>query len=196
MVFADYYRQLVPAYSWYLHSLLRGGISVGGGGGHGGVGQARHAQTPGVTSDQYSDDAINVDDDTSGSYDVMSRASDDKLEAAMLCGATGGAERPRTAFQEGVTVSYTHDAFFVSDGRSRRKRLYTPADNKSRYACSECGKHYATSSNLSRHKQTHRSPDSEQAKSCPSCGKVSKYTYMQASRVMTAKMRTDCREAD
>lgn len=42
----------------------------------------------------------------------------------------------------------------------------------SRYPCSECGRHYATSSNLSRHKQTHRSPDSQLAKRCPTCGKV------------------------
>lgn len=79
------------------------------------------------------------------------------------------------------TVAYTYEAFFVSDGRSKRKvnttasdlsAVILPNDNKAKYTCTECGKQYATSSNLSRHKQTHRSLDSQSAKKCQVCGKA------------------------
>ncbi len=50
-----------------------------------------------------------------------------------------------------------------SDGRSRKW---------SQFKCDECGKAYATSSNLSRHMQTHRNVNSGNGKSCPTCGKT------------------------
>ncbi len=83
-----------------------------------------------------------------------------------------------SSFQEGVTVGYTFDALFVSDGRSKRRR--SAPKEQQRYKCSQCGKSYATSSNLSRHKQTHRPLDSHYAKRCPDCSKA--YVSMPALR--------------
>jgi len=101
----------------------------------------------------------------------------------------------RSDFQLGVTVGYTYEAFIATDGRSRRRKTAeapqgdeqhqaaagldvnavatTTVERRAsgRYACSECGRHYATSSNLSRHKQTHRSLDSRYARTCPHCHK-------------------------
>ena len=90
----------------------------------------------------------------------------------------------RSSFQCGVTVGYTYEAFVATDGRSRRRRPGVPVlsdqgpravgqDSRlsGRYTCCECGRHYATSSNLSRHKQTHRSLDSRYARACPHCHK-------------------------
>jgi DNA-directed RNA polymerase subunit RPC12/RpoP len=96
------------------------------------------------------------------------------------------------------TVAYTYEAFFVSDGRSKRKvsggssgselsAVILPNDNKAKYTCTECGKQYATSSNLSRHKQTHRSLDSQSAKKCQVCGKA--YVSMPALAMHVSKIK-------
>ncbi|KAL1130792.1 hypothetical protein AAG570_012033 [Ranatra chinensis] len=90
------------------------------------------------------------------------------------------------------TVAYTYEAFFVSDGRSKKKTIEVCQENKQRYTCSECGKHYATSSNLSRHKQTHRSLDSQSAKKCVTCGKAYVSMPALAMHLLTHKLNHAC----
>ena len=62
--------------------------------------------------------------------------------------------------------SFTVDSMLCNDGRNR---LSTNKTDK--YKCEDCGKHFATSSNLSRHRQTHRARTDENTKSCEICHK-------------------------
>ncbi|XP_074531609.1 transcriptional repressor scratch 2-like [Halichoeres trimaculatus] len=107
------------------------------------------------------------------------------------------------------------NAFLVSDGRSRRRPSKrcpwkgdsqsdngedvepedcspTKGKSKGRHVCGECGKSYATSSNLSRHKQTHRSLDSQQARKCPTCHKVYVSMPALAMHMLTHDLKHAC----
>merc|ERR1719209_683687 len=91
----------------------------------------------------------------------------------------------------GKTTAYTYEAFFASDGRSKKVPVLAE-ETKPKYTCSECGKHYATSSNLSRHRQTHRTLDSGNAKKCQICNKM--YVSMPAlsMHVLTHNLNHKC----
>ena len=79
----------------------------------------------------------------------------------------------RVKYQNIFKTSKYFQAFFASDGRSKKQQVVIE-ESKPKYTCSECGKNYATSSNLSRHRQTHRTLDSNNAKKCHICNKVRK----------------------
>jgi len=83
--------------------------------------------------------------------------------------------------------SFTVESFFSTDGRSK-----SSCQEKQKYNCLECGKNYATSSNLSRHKQTHKSLSPENAKACHICHKLYVSAPALAMHVLTHNLAHKC----
>ncbi|CAN7975066.1 hypothetical protein HPB47_023726 [Ixodes persulcatus] len=152
--------------------------------------------------------ALSLQPSHTGDLSLSSPSSEGRRSSspASSCSSTsysaGGTARP-SKYNTAVTVSYTYDAFFISDGRSRRRTSVASissgcpvrrpvSEDRPRYTCGECGKNYATSSNLSRHKQTHRSPDSQLAKKCPTCDKVYVSMPALAMHVLTHNLSHKC----
>jgi len=115
-------------------------------------------------------------------------------EASSDSSSTTDISSPSPSLSGGETSPYNESpstpSLSIADGRAKKQK--DGIRDKSKYICSECGKHYATSSNLSRHKQTHRSLDSTNAKKCPICGKM--YVSMPAlsMHVLTHNLNHKC----
>ncbi|KAK4877441.1 hypothetical protein RN001_009947 [Aquatica leii] len=92
-------------------------------------------------------------------------------------------KKPKTRFFKVVPID--------TDGSSKLEAEEEPPKS-SRYVCMDCGKQYATSSNLSRHRQTHRSLDSQSAKKCMTCGKAYVSMPALAMHVLTHKLAHSC----
>lgn len=103
-------------------------------------------------------------------------------------------QKSKSAQVFGMTI---FDAVMINDGRSKKGNgdaevIHIEERRKGRYKCPQCGKQYATSSNLSRHKQTHRSLDSQSAKKCNTCGKAYVSMPALAMHLLTHKLTHSC----
>jgi scratch-like protein len=82
--------------------------------------------------------------------------------------------------------SFTADSLHFHDGRSKFQA------RKDKFPCPDCGRNFATSSNLSRHQQTHKELSPETAKSCPVCKKMYVSTPALSMHILTHSLSHKC----
>ena len=85
--------------------------------------------------------------------------------------------------------AFTIDSLYQTDGRSKYQNQNV---TKSKFKCEQCGKNFATSSNLSRHKQTHKTLSTETAKSCHICHKMYVSTPALQMHILTHNLNHKC----
>ena len=164
---------------------------------------------------EHSSDAETIGlSSSSSSYDDKSSSSSSSSSKPKKHSLLMNALSKKTPKKSPAAELYTYDDLLSSDGRSKNKRksssksecddsdeksvdndkksMMSSGSEKSKYKCTECGKQYATSSNLSRHKQTHRSLDSQSAKKCLTCGKAYVSMPALAMHLLTHKLTHSC----
>lgn len=125
---------------------------------------------------------------------IRNGSTESSLQRAKVEHANKKSQKSKSAQVFGMTI---FDAVMINDGRSKKGNgdaevIHIEERRKGRYKCPQCGKQYATSSNLSRHKQTHRSLDSQSAKKCNTCGKAYVSMPALAMHLLTHKLTHSC----
>ncbi|XP_053664103.1 serine-rich adhesin for platelets-like [Anopheles marshallii] len=137
------------------------------------------------------DDLISSD----GRSKNRKKASKDTVQAQAAAGAVSATNSSKPGHCPPAAPKVDGSEQPTADCDSAGESSSAPSggsNGKGKYKCPECGKQYATSSNLSRHKQTHRSLDSQSAKKCVTCGKAYVSMPALAMHLLTHKLSHSC----
>lgn len=136
--------------------------------------------------------------DSSAMVQCSSRR-DSKRKSKLVAKSTSptGSSSTSSSSSSKVYAMTIFDSLMINDGRTKKgtgeaEIIHVEEKRQGRYKCTQCGKQYATSSNLSRHKQTHRSLDSQSAKKCMTCGKAYVSMPALAMHLLTHKLTHSC----